>query len=126
MEEGTNVKKIAIAILVLLIVGISSFMLGGYLHSDGGTANDIREANKRIEGRLDNALAKLDSLDKRIVDSQAKVEAVRRDLKSSIDSITVIENRELRNQEILARSEASIGKLEDTFRQIRAAKREGN
>jgi len=88
-----NAKNYIIVIALCIIVGLSGYLLGGYIHSNG-TGNDAIGANyQRVQTDLRNLDTKLDGISKTVIESAGRIESSAARIERSQNDIGEVEQR---------------------------------
>lgn len=105
-------------IALFVAVSVLSYMLWGNNNNDSDTIRQLKESNIRLESRLTDALKLSDSQGKRLEASQREVDSLRTEIRSLIDSVTTIEERERGDSEIVERSLDRIEQIERIISEV--------
>ena len=120
MEGMTdNVKKIIIAVVVLLVIAAGAYVFGGFLHRDGGSAADVRKQLDQIAADQRDAAARLVTIDKGLADGAKRTDAIAATIGHAQGTITVVTERGKVDAAGLAESQRIIGSSQQVLRTIR-------
>ena len=117
MDE--KAKNYIIAVVICVVIAVSSYFLGGYLHPNGTGNDQIRADYQRIEKRLGDIDVKFDGFSKTITESTRRIDSSAARIERSQGDISEVERRLDTDK---ARLEASKRRLEEAQRILQGAR----
>lgn len=115
----TDKTKIIVGIALLVCIALAGYWMGGYLHGDGGRADEVRNGLSRIEKHQRDTDARLDKISTGLDQSVKTTQRIAGRIETAAESVGSAAERIAGSQKQFEASQQRIGEGESILRGIR-------